>query len=165
MLNSYHHILGAVMRFIIPLGLIILLTSCDLTTNYYTQTVESWHGGTVKSLTSRWGAPDNTVEGPGGRTMYVYKTESYQNNSTPTTPSVGISFSADGRAVMVPQKNTNTTWNRNMSVSCSAVFVANDKGKIVDTKIQGESCFGSSSWANRLSNPDSAPIDTTKKPS
>ena len=141
------------MRFIIPIGLVILLSSCGTTTNYYTQTVQSWQGANVKTLADRWGRPDNMIKGPRNQTIYVYKTESYHNTNAPTGPSAGISFSADGKPVIVTQANTNTTWNRGMSLTCNAYFIVNGSGTIVDTKISGDTCFGSSGFASRLGNP------------
>jgi len=67
---------------------------------------------------------------------------------------VGVSYGADGKPVMTTQTNTNSTWNRGMSLICTAVFVVNAKGTIVDTKIQGDSCFGSAGFATRKGNPD-----------
>ncbi|EKD70336.1 MAG: hypothetical protein ACD_46C00566G0004 [uncultured bacterium] len=140
------------MRQVILLGLCLIITGCA-GKNYYTQTVQSWKGGSAKNLVSRWGSPDDSLQGAGGMTYYLYKTESYHTYNTPSSPSVGLNLSSDGRPVMTTAPNTNLTWNRDMSLTCNVIFAINSQGTIVDTRIQGTTCYGSEGFAKRLSNP------------
>src|SRR3990167_9221908 len=142
------------MRFLTLAGCTLLLVSCaGVTTNYYTPTVKSWQGANISYLTKRWGKPDDTLKGTHGNVIYVYKTESYHNYNIPTGPNIGVSFSTDGRPVVTTTPNTNMSWNRDMSVTCTALFAANNQGIITETKIQGNSCYGSTGFANRMANP------------
>lgn len=122
------------MRFILYLGLTILLSSCvTTTTNYYPQTVQSWRGGNVNNLIRQWGAPDRTISSPNGNTLYLYQTQSYRHLNAPSSP-----------------------WNRGaMSSTCVATFEVARNGKILNTKIRGNNCYGNEHFAKRLSNPAS----------
>lgn len=147
------------MRFIIVLGysvFTILLSSCTTTTdNHYTQTIQSWHGGNVNRLVERWGAPDNKVMEPNGNTVYIYKTQSYQNYNVPTSPVVGVNVSPVGTPIISVPPDTNSVWNREpISLSCIAAFEANKEGTIVNTQIQGNGCYGSQGFANSKGNPE-----------
>jgi hypothetical protein len=143
------------MRFIVGLSLIILLSSCaTTTTNYYQQTVQSWHGGDANTLIKRWGAPDRRTIGPDGNSLYLYQTQSYRNLNTPSSPSIGVNFNAEGHAVMTTTPNTNMAWNRGaMSYSCVTAFEVAKNGTILNTSIQGSSCYGNESFASRMKNP------------
>lgn len=147
------------MRFINCIGLTILLSSCaTTTTNYYTQTVQSWRGGSVYTLVKQWGRPDRTITSPNGNTLYVYQTQSYRNLNAPSSPSVGVNVSQSGRAILSNPSYNNMTWNRGaMSLTCMAAFEVGKNGKILDTQIQGTSCYGGESFAKRLTNPASKP--------
>lgn len=145
------------MRFIILLGVAILLSGCGTTTNYYTQTVQSWNGSNLKDLNKRWGKPDQIVNTPHGETVYLYKTESYQRTTTPNGPSTGISYTADGRPVVVTRQNFGGNGNRNMTVHCFTYFIADPKGKIVEVKNSGGSCFANTSFIERMGNPANMP--------
>lgn len=151
------------MRFIILLGLTILLSACGTTTNYYTQTAQSWKGASLSDLSKRWGRPDQTVSNPKGNTIYVYKTESYQRTNTPVTPSAGVNFSGTGKPVIVTQSDANANWNRNMSLSCITYFIADSKHVITEVKISGNNCFGGSSYSSRMSNPANMPTVADKQ--
>lgn len=141
------------MRFIIPLGLTILLAACGTTTNYYTQTVQSWNGSSLNSLASNWGQPDVQKKSPNGQVVYVYKTESYTRTNAPDVPSAGITYSADGKPVIVTHNNPSTSWAGGAASTCTAFFIADKKGTIVETKVVGNGCYGGSSFANRMANP------------
>lgn len=144
------------MRFIICLGLLMLVSSCTTSTaNYYTQTIHGWRGGNAKNLVQRWGTPDQRMTSPGGNTIYIYNTQSYRNFNAPSSPPVGVNYTSGGRPVIVPMNNSLNNWNRGpMSISCSAIFEANPKGVIINTQIQGTGCYGSENFANTKSNPE-----------
>lgn len=140
------------MRFMFWVGLTFSLMGCATSTvNHYTQTVQSWRGGKVDSLLEHWGTPDSKMITHQGNTVYVYKTESYRADTTQTGPVIGLSGN-DSRPVSAV--NTNNTWNRGrQSVSCNAIFVANAKGLIIETQIQGHGCYGGQHFADKRSNP------------
>jgi hypothetical protein len=148
------------MRHLPSLTLIILaaflISGCATSTfNYYTGTVEGWRGGNVNTLVRQWGTPDNKTISRDGQTYYYYKTTSYRNTSQPTAPEVGVHYTPGSSPVIITNApNTNMTWNRGtMSMTCVAIFVANKKGVITDTKIQGRGCYGGESFASQKSNP------------
>jgi hypothetical protein len=150
------------MRFIILLGLSILLSGCGTTTNYYTQTAQSWKGASLNSLSKSWGRPDQTVADRQGSTIYVYKSESYQRSNTMVSPSMGVNNGGNGRPVIVSDSNANANWNRNMSLSCVTYFIANSKHVITDVKTAGNNCFGGASYSSRMSNPANMVVTTDK---
>lgn len=142
------------MRHLSAFGLFILLAGCaSSTTNYYTQTVQSWRGANMNDLVKRWGPADDRVSGPDGNAVYVYKTESYQAYNTPTSPSIGVNFGQHGTPVITNTTHTNNVWNRGMGLACIAVFIATPQGKILDTRINGNGCYGSEDFAKRMANP------------
>lgn len=145
------------MRQVILLGLIALLTGCVSSTNgNYTQTVSSWRGGNVKTLLSRWGAPASQVTGPKGNTAYVYNTQSYRAIPNRSGPAIGVHYT--GRSAPVITNTNPAVMNAadrgSMSINCSAVFLANPQGKIIDTQVQGVACYGGSRFMSRMGNPD-----------
>ena len=137
------------MRFVITaLAAAILLSSCATsTTNYYTSSVQSWHGNTVRSLAQQWGRPDYQATSPSGKTTLAYKTESYSVYTPPTGATVG-------RPTIVVPQNTNNTWNRgSLSISCTVIFEANKQGVITNSKIVGQNCYGGQNFAKKYANP------------
>lgn len=138
------------MRSLFCLGLAILLSSCTTTTtNYYSSTVEGWQGAQANGLVKTWGRPDIQVKGPQGNTAYIYKTETYSANQGMASPAVGVNFSADGKPIIVSQNNFNPSANRGLAITCTTVFLANNKGVITDTKVIGRSCYGNQGFAKR----------------
>lgn len=141
------------MRFIITLGLVILLSSCVGTTgNYYTSTVNSWRGGSASSLVSQWGTPDTKIVNPNGSTIYIYKTKSYGTPNTTGSNPVGVNVSRTGRPVIVTPNNTNGS-RSSLSINCLAVFEADAKGKIYNTEVRGKGCYGSQEFVKTKGNP------------
>jgi hypothetical protein len=143
------------MRFIVGLGLVILLASCaTTTTNYYQQTVQSWRGGNVNLLIKQWGAPDKRATGSDGHSLYLYQTQTYRHLNGPASPSISVNVNAQGHAVMTTAPNTNMAWNRGgMSFSCVTIFEIDKNGVILSTHIHGTHCYGNESFANRMKNP------------
>lgn len=136
------------------LGFLILLSGCASTkTNYYTQTVQSWHGGNVNALIKRWGIPDDRLKSPRGNIVYVYKTESYRGDSAPMSPAVGVSFTPGGTPIMTTGPNLNNTWNRGMSLACITAFETDANGKIISAQAQGPGCYASEALAAKMRNP------------
>lgn len=151
------------MRFIIPLGLTILLAACGTTTNYYTQTVQSWKGESLNSLAKSWGRPDVQKNTPSGQKVYAYKTEGYSRTNAPTPPSAGIQINSQGKPVIIARENANTSWNQNGTTSCTAFFIADAKGTIIHVETAGNGCYGGASFANRMANPAKNPVNGEKK--
>jgi hypothetical protein len=144
---------GSIMRFIISLGLVILLTSCAGTTgNYYTSTVNSWRGGSAASLIAQWGTPDTKIVNPNGSVIYIYKTKSYDTASTSGSSPVGVNVSRTGRPVIVTPNNANISRSA-LSIHCLAVFEADAKGKIYNTEVRGQGCYGSQNFVKTKGNP------------
>ena len=137
------------MRYALPLALIIVLSGCGTTTNYYSETVQSWKGAKVAALTKQWGRPDNMVKTTNGNTIYVYKTESYKHYNGPTGPSTGISYTADGKPVVVTRTEMSTSFSRDLT--CNAIFTANSSGQIVGTQASSPTCYGGSGFRDRMS--------------
>lgn len=110
------------MRHFISLGLIMLLTSCANTiTNYYPQTVHSWHGANAQKLVKTWGWPDQTMSLKDGNTVYVYKSTQYR-------PGV----SAGGP-------------------DCIAMFEVNKQEIITHTQYKGKRCWRDQNFAYYMS--------------
>lgn len=125
------------MRHIIILSLSILLISCATTGNYYTQTTQSWRGGNAKKLVKTWGRPDKIIANNQTGTVYFYNTRSYSNLSS-----------------QLARTNSNSPLTgKPSSTVCTVAFTANKQGKIVDIQTQGHGCYGNSSFAKHLSNP------------
>jgi len=143
------------MRFIVGLSLIILLSSCaTTTTNYYQQTVQSWQGGNASMLVRQWGAPDRRAIGPDGNSLYLYQTQNYRNLNTSSSPSIGVNVNSQGHPVMTTAPNPSMSWNRGaMSFSCVTAFEIAKNGTILNTDIQGASCYGNENFAARMRNP------------
>jgi len=142
------------MRFLITGLFIILLLGCVSTTgNYYTQTIQSWRGGNANNLVQQWGMPDQKITNSSGHTYYVYKTESYRAYNAPATTPVGVNYSRGGRPVIMDLSNTNNTWNRGpSSITCTAIFEADAKGKIISSTTKGQGCYGNQQFANTRMN-------------
>ncbi len=131
-----------------------ILSACGTTTNYYTQTVESWRGGNINTLTERWGKPDARMPTNDGNIAYLYQTASYHNNPGPSSPQVGVNFTPGGRPSIITQ-NTNFAASRGgITYNCLTTFVTNRQGKILRVEEQGHGCYGSSRFSNNKSNPD-----------
>lgn len=59
-----------------------------------------------------------------------------------------------GKPVIVSQANTNNpSTNRGMKLDCTAIFIVNEQGIIVETKIQGSGCYANQGLAERMQNP------------
>lgn len=114
------------MRHYISLGLIILLSSCALTKNYYPQTVQSWQGGNAHNLINQWGQPDELVTKNNGNALLVYKSSSYRLRAAQGAP---IS-----------------------AAPCITTFEINKSRTIVDANYSGNRCFGDASFADYKSN-------------
>jgi hypothetical protein len=159
MVESEQPTLGVTMRLLVSLGLTSLLAGCAASSSgYYTQTVNSWRGGSVNNLLSTWGKPYSSMVVPGGNTVYVYKRQSFYHANATYSPSVGVSSRTNGTAVITALPNVNTPLNSELSAYCLATFTANSKGQIIDTDIQGTNCYLSNSNAKALANPDSTPV-------
>ena len=146
------------------LSSLILLSSCATTTsNYYTQTVQSWRGGNVTTLITRWGRADSTITAGDGNTLLVYKTEGYRTYNTTASPAVGVNYSGSGKPVIVSTPNTNSSWSRGtMSLTCSVGFEVDKHGTIVDTQVQGPGCYGGENFAAKMGNPNAKVITQGK---
>jgi hypothetical protein len=140
------------MRHFISLGMIMLLTSCAATTNYYPQTVQSWRGKSVQKLTHQWGRPDQMMTNQSGNTYFIYKTSSYRASMTPGSPNVGVNINQSGKPVVVSQPSSLGNGARSLSLDCVAIFEVNKNKTIVGTQYQGNGCYGSQSFAKRMSN-------------
>ena len=145
------------MRSILYSALILLLAGCtSVTSNYYTQTVQSWRGGNVHDLMNRWGTPDTKVVSPNGNMFLVYKTESYRSYTAPSSPEVGVHFTGKGAPVLVsgPNPGAASNWNRGGGViTCYAGFEANPQGVIIRTQVQGAGCYSGQGFATQRGNP------------
>jgi hypothetical protein len=140
------------MRIIFGLFLILILTGCGTTTDYYTPTVNSWRGGNVKTLVKTWGMPDDKVTGPGGNTVLVYNLQRFRTMTGSTSPSTGVTFTPGGTPIITTIPNTSMAATRGMALSCTTMFIANAEGTILQTKSQGP-CTGSSSFQAKMANP------------
>lgn len=143
------------MRFIISAGLVILLSGCLSTTNnYYTSTMKSWRGGNIQTLAQQWGEPDTKIVNPNGSMIYIYKTQP-QGLTTPPLPTptaVGVNVSRTGRPVIVTP-TTPVTPLSPTGVSCLAIFEASPTGKIYNTEIRGQDCYGSLQFSSTMRSP------------
>lgn len=122
------------MRYLLLPICISLLAACAQTINYYTPTVESWRGGNINTLVTRWGKPDVRTMTPNGNINYTYQTASYHN-----TPGQSTNFAASRGGI---------------SYNCLTIFTASKQGKILSVEKQGQGCYGSANFANTKSNPD-----------
>lgn len=142
------------MRQAIIISLTFLIMGCSsMTTNHYTQTVQSWRGGNANTLVKTWGKPDKIAQTRTGDIVYFYNTRSYSNNSRQTSPAIGVSVSREGRPILANNSPTNTWYRGSVTQTCTAAFVTNKQGKIIDTQTNGAGCFGSANFSKRLTNP------------
>lgn len=141
------------MRFIISIGLAILLTSCAATTaNYYTRTVESWRRGNVNTLYKRWGVPDARTTSLEGDTIYIYKSESYRHSSA------GMNGSQNGRSVISTDNIATAGHRGTLPVSCITAFIVNRNGIITGTEVKGNGCYGGENFVHAKANPNVAVV-------
>lgn len=143
------------MRFITLVSAISLLVGCASTNNNYTQTIQGWRGGNTKALLARWGSPQDQATTVNGNTVYVYQTRAYPSFSQPPANAVGVHYTGRGTPVIT---NTGSAVMNNdrlggLNLNCSAIFVANKAGQIIDTKTRGTGCYGGSDFTNQYSNP------------
>lgn len=150
------------MRQVIVIGCVSLLIGCaSSTNNNYTQTVQSWRGGNIANLVARWGSPNDQAVGPHGGTAYVYNTTSYQTVQAPTTPSIGVHYTAQGAPVITNSGSAVMNMDRSgLSLNCTAIFIADPTGKIIDTKVKGAGCYGGTDFSARMGNPTNAASTT-----
>lgn len=145
------------MRHFITISLsTLLLVSCAYkSSSQYAQTVQSWRGGSAKTLVKTWGRPDSVAKTAGGETVYFYNTRSYAHTPTQMSAGVGMHINQDGRPTLNrPTANTTSPWSRgSITQVCTAAFIADQHGKITDIQTKGSSCYGSDTFAKRLSNP------------
>lgn len=141
------------MRSFIFLSITLLLAGCaGSNTNYYNQTVQSWRGGNTSNLVSQWGTPDRRLGAPDGQIVYIYNTQSYRNAPLATSPAIGVNVQG-GKPVIVSTPTPHSAIDRGpTSLSCTAMFVANKQGKIIDVQAAGNGCYGSKRFSDRLSN-------------
>jgi len=125
--------IDTVMRFFLS-GLLILLSGCTTTTNYYHPMVQSWRGGQRTALLETWGQPDHTLTTSRGHPLYIY--EARENSHFPYRLAhlIGI--------------RDETTPN------CSALFEIGHNGRVIDSDMQGTECYASQSFAKIMSNPE-----------
>lgn len=142
------------MRLLACLGFAILLSSCASSTNYYPQTVQSWHNGSMKTLVQRWGKPDETIITPTGQTLLIYRVQGFNQAERSSEPVVGVNYTRDGRPVIISKTNTNMAGTRTtLSLPCTVLFQANKNGKIMTTDTQGSGCYGNASFSAKMANP------------
>jgi hypothetical protein len=139
------------MRLLTGLGLSLLLAGCTAGSGHYTQSVQSWRGGYVNELQKVWGKPYEMMKGQNGNTTYIYKRQSFVATNQTYSPGIGIARN-DG-TVVTSTPNINAPWNRGYAAYCLTSFTATAAGKIVDTNIQGTSCYISDETAQKLANP------------
>lgn len=151
------------MRYLL-LTLIAMLSACATTASNYTQTVDTWRGGNIKTLFARWGSPDDQAVGPGGNTGYFYTKTTSRRYPVMQSPGVGVNTTAQGHPVIVSTNPAimNGRDRGSMSLTCTAIFITNAKGIIVNTKTQGIGCNSGGNLPAQLANPD---ISSTGKAS
>jgi len=110
------------MRHFISLGMIILLTSCSITKNYYAPAVQSWNGGNAQNLISKWGQPDSFYELPNGNAVLLYKSSTYRPGISSQGP------------------------------DCITTFEINKQRTILKTKMLGKRCWRGENFATSMSN-------------
>lgn len=135
------------------LGLSTLLSGCMTTSsNHYTRTLQTWQGANVSTLTQQWGTPNTKIVNPNGQSVYVYRTQTYGTDNTPTPTAVGVNVSKTGRPIIVTPQDPGSSKPK-LSLTCLAIFEANEKGVITHTEVRGNGCYGSSQFANKMMNP------------
>jgi hypothetical protein len=119
--------------------------------NYYIPTIQSWRGANVNTLTRYWGLPHCKIITQNGNFIYTYITANYRNYMLPSNLEVGINRIPGGPRVIIT--NSKYPWGRALSLCCIAGFELNKQGVIVNTQIQGNSCYGSKNFAITMANP------------
>lgn len=145
------------MRLLIGCGTIILLSGCASLTNSYTDTVQSWRGGSASTLIKRWGKPDIKLVGQSGNTFYIYRSKVYPKMTSYNGPQVGVNTSSKGHPVitMAPPASF-TSMTSNTPLYCVAAFEVTAKGQIVGAETKGSGCYGSTEFEQRMRNPQVA---------
>lgn len=139
------------MRLLISLALIIFLSACASTANYYTSTLNSWRGSHANALVKTWGTPDTKIVNPNGSMVFIYKTKSYATSRTQGSPNIGVNVSSTGRPVIVSPTG-NKGLSRSLTINCLAVFQVDKNGRISSTEVRGKGCYGDQHFAQKLSN-------------
>lgn len=137
-------------------GFIALLASCTIpSAHHYTTTVESWRGGNSSTLLKSWGKPDKKMTTLNGNTVLVYKTITYQSDTSPSSPGIGVSYTPGGSPVLTTAPSPRTSWPyKGASYFCIVAFEVNKQNTIVNTQIQGNHCFGGARFVHSMRNPD-----------
>ncbi len=144
------------MRTLIPTILSILITGCTIqqSHNYYLPTVQTWLGASTKALESRWGSPDDKINGTHCDIIYIYKTESQQSYRTDLAPTVAMTVTPSGRPFVTHQPGGSTPVAKSVVTDvCYAVFKANRHGRIYAVEVQGKHCIGNLNFAATMANP------------
>jgi hypothetical protein len=89
------------------------------TSEPYGDIVKSWVGADMKEVVRAWGEPTEMFEKPGSKTMAVYDRRT---------------------AFSVPQRVHPSTGGQTASLWCRTEFEADDKGKVVAWRFEGNSC-------------------------
>ena len=121
------------MRYIIILGLMILLANCAKTNGYYTKTAQSFEGQHVRFLIEKWGLPDSQRTENGNR-VYLYKIESDRIADASFSPAIGVNPKGGPILVSAPPSD------QGISLMCFTSFVVNKQGIIIDTRKEGAGC-------------------------
>src|SRR5436190_11269708 len=139
------------MRLLISCGIIILLSGCASLTNSYTDTVQSWRGGSASILIKHWGKPDIKVVGQSGNTFYIYRSKVYPKMTNYYGPQVGVNNSAQGHPVitMAPPANFTSTPSTT-PLYCVAAFEVTSKGQVVGAETKGSGCYGSTDFEQKM---------------
>ncbi len=144
------------MRLLISLGLSLLLAGCAASSSgYYTQSAQSWRGGSATDLINSWGKPTTTIKTADGKTVYTYRHESYESATTTYSPSIGVTNRGRSNSipVMTAMPNANSPMNRGLMTYCQITLTANAKGVIVATATEGNSCNNITRHDKALANP------------
>ncbi len=134
-----------ILRIIACLMTAATLISCATTPSSqdYAKTIASWRNKPASLLVQRWGKPDLRMPGPQQTTLYGYESPSYQSSMSSASPQIGVNVSQSGRPIIVSLPQMPEAGNRNANPHCFSIFLANERGLIIDTHVQGVSCYGS----------------------
>jgi hypothetical protein len=113
--------------------LALLIAGCA-TAAKYQAVLNGWTGHDIKELQNAWGYPVNSFKAPNGNMVYVYSSSGSYTLPTNTTST----YNVYGNTVY---GNSNTTGGQTLKFWCNTFFEANESGRIVTWRAEGNNCI------------------------
>lgn len=120
--------------------IVLIIFSTGIANAEAPQTVAGWRGFSMNSLIKNWGSPDVTIRNANGNTVLIYHVQTYKTYNRQYSPAVGVNVTPQGRAVITTPSMNPYSNPESLSLTCTIKFVANKRGTIISTAMQGSGC-------------------------